>query len=132
MNLQRSEDGDGMMPENTLPLINIVFLLLTFFMVAGALERSDFFEVTPPQSRSEQAAPEGGPLLLVGAGGKMALNDTPVSDKKIGEAILPLLGEGKLVRLKADANADAADVVRLMDLLRQVGVEKVSLITVEQ
>lgn len=129
MRLHGSDDDDGTAPENTLPLINIVFLLLTFFMVAGALERTDLFNVSPPASNSEQAAPDGGPLLLIGADGTLALNDQTIGEEGLGKAVL---GESKLVRIKADAASDAAFVVRLMEKLRQAGVEKVSLITMER
>lgn len=132
MKLGKSYGEEDNAPENTLPLINIVFLLLTFFMVAGALERSDFFEVDPPMSESEVAAPEGGPLLLVSAAGDFALNDRAVAEKDLADAVKDELGGGKLVRVKADAASDAAHVVRLLETLRQAGVEKVSLITMER
>lgn len=132
MNLRKSYGDEGTTPENTLPLINIVFLLLTFFMVAGALERSDLFEVSPPLSGSELAAPDGGPLLLIGPDGTLAVNDEAVVEDELADVIAAKLGAGKLVRVKADATADAAHVVHLMEVLRKAGVEKVSLITVER
>ena len=38
--------------ENVLPLINIVFLLLIFFMIAGALSVTAPFELDPPAARA--------------------------------------------------------------------------------
>ena len=35
---------------NLVPLINIVFLLLIFFMLSGTLSKKDLFEVDPPLS----------------------------------------------------------------------------------
>jgi len=46
--------------ERVLPLINVVFLLLIFFMLAGSLSVTEPFDIEPPASQSQ-----GGP----GAGG---------------------------------------------------------------
>ena len=37
--------------DNILPLINVVFLLLIFFMLAGVLTQSPPFSLTPPRIR---------------------------------------------------------------------------------
>ena len=37
-------------PDTILPLINVVFLLLIFFIMTGALTSVDFFNVDPPIS----------------------------------------------------------------------------------
>ena len=39
--------------ERILPLINVVFLLLIFFMLAGRLSASDPFQVEPPRSSAD-------------------------------------------------------------------------------
>lgn len=60
--------------ENVLPLINVVFLLLVFFMVAGALERADIYDVEPPQSASEAETDAGENVLLMASDGRLALD----------------------------------------------------------
>ncbi|PHR61078.1 MAG: hypothetical protein COA43_05405 [Robiginitomaculum sp.] len=46
--IRAASNDDGM-----IPLINIVFLLLIFFMVAGTISASDAVMVTPPMSKAE-------------------------------------------------------------------------------
>jgi biopolymer transport protein ExbD len=106
--------------ENTLPLINIVFLLLIFFMIAGRLAEPDPLGVTPPASASERPPGERDIEVHIAAGGQMALE---------GETIA-LLPEGGVVRMKADGAADAALVVAAMEALREAGIENLHLLTV--
>jgi len=62
-------DGDA----SVLPLINVVFLLLVFFMVAGRLSGGDPFEVTPPESGTEGPAATAPMRVLLAADGRLAL-----------------------------------------------------------
>ena len=48
-NTHRKDNGDDAL----IPLINIVFLMLIFFMVAGQISKSDAAFVSPPESISE-------------------------------------------------------------------------------
>jgi biopolymer transport protein ExbD len=59
--------------ERILPLINVVFLLLVFFMVAGRLTAGDPFPIDPPESASEGSPPEGR-LIAFGPNGELALD----------------------------------------------------------
>jgi biopolymer transport protein ExbD len=53
--------------ERILPLINVVFLLLIFFMLAGKLASSDPFEIAPPRSDSAGGVESREILVLIGA-----------------------------------------------------------------
>lgn len=115
--------------ENVLPLINVVFLLLVFFMVAGALERSDLFAVEPPESgvSAETDVNEG--VLLMAADGRLALDGTPVEREDLPKVLATL--DGAPLKLKADAQAEALQVVALLEDLRAAGVETVTLLATE-
>jgi biopolymer transport protein ExbD len=81
----RPRDDD----ERVLPLINVVFLLLIFFMLAGALAPADPFRVDPPLSRSEAPPPAEPLTLLIGADGELALDGEPLDEA----GLLDRLGE---------------------------------------
>ena len=117
--------------ERILPLINIVFLLLIFFMLAGKLSASDPFEVAPPRSISEGPPAAQDLLVLVGADGRLAL-DGEVLDLPAFKTSLAgrLAAQDKVrVRLKADGRAEATRVVAVMELLREAGVKRLKLLT---
>ncbi|MBK1668809.1 hypothetical protein CKO28_12285 [Rhodovibrio sodomensis] len=117
-------------PENTIPLINVVFLLLIFFMLAGKLGQQDPFDLTPPSSESARA-PTGRPVTVyVGPDGKTALGNQVMALDALETAVRAGLGEGEtVVRLKSDKAAEANRVIAVMDALRRAGVARVTLLT---
>lgn len=120
--------------ERILPLINVVFLLLIFFMLAGRLAVSDPFEIAPPRSASEGPAASRDMLVLVDADGRLALDGRIMNDRSLEAAVAERMtddGDAR-VRLKADARAQATQVVAVMELLREAGVERLALLTVPE
>ena len=117
--------------ERILPLINVVFLLLIFFMLAGSLTVREPFEVAAPASSSE-TRPEPETLrLLLGADGRLALGGEVLREAEAVEALAAALAEDPELRveLKADAGIPGNRVVALLEALHAGGLEKVSLMT---
>ena len=117
-----------------LPLINVVFLLLIFFMLAGQLTAGAPFKVTPPVSRQAAAAerPASAPreaAVLVAADGRLALNGQPMDPAALKAAVSADLAQHPdlPVNLKADGAAEAAAVVAVMETLRDAGVRRLQL-----
>ncbi len=118
--------------ERVLPLINVVFLLLIFFMVAGRLAPSDPFPIEPPPTANGEAAEVRDMLVLVAADGRLALDGEVLAEAALEAAVAGRLAEQAAteVRLKADGGAEAVRVVEVMELLRDAGVEGLRLLTV--
>jgi biopolymer transport protein ExbD len=123
--------GSGLDDERLLPLINVVFLLLVFFMLAGALSSPAAFRVDPPKSSEAGSADAGASALLFGRDGKLAFGAEVVEVEQLQDfsrrwrAVHP----GAALAIKADAEADAAQVLRLLDALRATGIDRVVLMT---
>ncbi|MEM8790178.1 MAG: biopolymer transporter ExbD [Pseudomonadota bacterium] len=114
--------------DSILPLINVVFLLLIFFMVVGKLSANDPFEVIPPQSISDGEAAQQDLTIAVGAEGELALSGKLVTEEELVAAVKA--AEQGEFRIRADSRASAATVVALIDTLRSNGVASVRLLTV--
>ena len=116
--------------ERILPLINIVFLLLVVFMLAGQLTASDPFQVEPPISLTEAQAQEQDVTILLGADGQLALDGSVIAAAALRETVQARVARGGIgeVRLKADGQADATQVVAVMELLHEAGVESLHLL----
>ena len=122
----RIDTDDGI-----LPLINIVFLLLIFFMLAGQLSSGDPFEIAPPDSLSEGEPNETPSLILVAADGRMALDGEELPIDRLLERLATAGegGEAPEVRVKADGRVEASVVVDLLSRLDQAGAGRVMLLT---
>ncbi|MGF1609917.1 MAG: ExbD/TolR family protein [Kiloniellales bacterium] len=118
--------------ERILPLVNVVFLLLIFFMLAGRLAASDPFRIEPPRSTSEGLVEPQETLVLVGADGRLALDGATIDEAALKAAVAERMSSETppRVRLKADGQAEATRVVTVMELLREAGVERLKLLTV--
>ena len=125
-NRRPRNDDDAVMP-----LINIVFLLLIFFMVAGKLTSSDPFEISPPSSSSGINEDSGSLTLLIGRNGETALDGTVIAEAELANALTERLQEnpGIVLRLKADGGAKAADVIQVMEIIRDAGAGELNLLT---
>ena len=120
--------------ERILPLINVVFLLLIFFMLAGRIVANDPFEIAPPLSSSAGEVEAQDLLVLVGADGRLALDGEALDAASLEAAVSERLrvAADTPVWLKADGRADATQVVTIMELLRQAGVARLRLLTVPE
>lgn len=127
----RSQRRQTIEDDRILPLINIVFLLLIFFMLAGRLDAADPFEVTPPTSVSTAESGDEEVIVLIGPTGQLAVNGTEMSEADAMARLDSIAKSGTtLVKLKADNGAPATRLVEIMSQLREAGIEKVRLLTV--
>jgi len=117
---------------NITPLIDVVFILLVFFMLAGAIEPSEPFPLAPAASSSEIRGDVQDFVVLVDADGRIALDDRELSRDDLVAAVRGALTErpGALIQLKPDADADAVTVIKIMEEIRDAGAAYIVLLTV--
>lgn len=117
--------------ENVLPLINIVFLLLIFFLIAGALTIPDLFPVEPPVSDSETPAAPVETIVLIGADGQISLQNKLIAADQLHALARAIIKQKPLqpFKLKADNQAASGQVIRAIAALRNAGVQQTLLIT---
>ena len=118
--------------ERILPLINVVFLLLIFFMLAGKLATIDPIEVTPPRSASEGMIDTRELVIVIGANGDLAFDGERTDQTSLKEMVAKrLIGDTALqVWLKADSGTDSVQVITIREILREAGVERLKLLTI--
>ncbi|MAW88025.1 MAG: biopolymer transporter ExbD [Phyllobacteriaceae bacterium] len=113
----------------TLPLINIVFLLLIFVMLSGVIRATDPLPIEPA---SAPAIPSGTPApartLYVAADGRMAWNGLEDDAALDGLAAAFVAEDWERAWLKADRNAGAASIVQVTERLRSGGVTTLTMI----
>ena len=118
---------------NITPLIDVVFILLVFFMLAGAIEKPDEIDVAPPVSETELASAEEDVVILIGTDGSVAFQGQVMpSDQELVRTatVWFAVRPESSIQLKADADADAARVIEVMELLREAGAQYLVLLTV--
>ena len=129
--------GGGREPDRNdrlIPMINIVFLLLTFFLIAGTFHAAEVFDIEPPEAAGETViAEEDGPVLLVSREGAMALGQERLEMEEAVARLKALVGDAPVeVRIKADRGARAKVILPLLKALADNGIVHVRLIAVQR
>ena len=109
-----------------IPMINVIFLLLLYFMIAGNLQPD--YNVTPPIASQEAEPSSRIPTLSVEAGGVMRLENRPVSWEELLARLAKMAGEEKL-KIYADAKVDALTVSKVMKIASEAGILQFVLVT---
>ncbi|NKI35483.1 biopolymer transporter ExbD [Wenzhouxiangella sp. XN79A] len=136
MQLQTEQDEE---PEiNLTSLIDVVFLLLIFFMVSATFERQALLRVVLPEaSTARQEAVADRIDLVVTETGEYFLGESMLADTRKPTLELALrqafdeAPDAALV-IRADANARHQLVVRALDAAAAQGISRLSIATVEE
>lgn len=119
---------------NLTPLIDIVFLLLIFFMVTTQFVDDGGLKLTLPQAASTKAQSDVRLTLSVDADGRYFLGSEQV-EGELSDALaawLPAADDEKKVLLKADGLASHQAVISAMDALARNGVIDVRIASVHK
>lgn len=110
----------------TISLINIVFLILIFFMVSSTLSRTSSAGLEFVQTEGLECC-AGAHVLQVNAEGELFENDRPIEDPQLYLDARP--ADDRSVRIVPDNALPAQDLLRLISDLRARGAERVVVIT---
>ena len=133
MNLQPG--GEDEPDINLTPLIDVVFLLLIFFMVSTTFEHQSRIQIELPEATADATEQQDNTLeILIDAQGRYFIGDQQVINselKTLKSAISKAVGNrGELpVTIRADANTPHQAVIRVLDASSQLGLTHISLAT---
>lgn len=122
---------------NLTPLIDVVFLLLIFFMVSTTFEKTSKLKIDLPEA-SPKAEQQPAKKIVIGidARGNYYINERQLVNtqlKTIKLALMKVAGNRKDIPivLRADARTPHQAVVTAMDAASQVGLTRLSISTLE-
>jgi biopolymer transport protein ExbD len=114
---------------NLTPLIDVVFLLLIFFMVSTTFKEDARIKVQLPEAQGEEVPAEEPDVLeiLIDRTGTFYVNDRRVVDRKLDTlktAIAGAAGDDREIPvvIKADARTPHQAVMTAMDAASQLGL----------
>lgn len=111
------------------PLIDVVFLLLVFFMLTSSFTPPSL-PLSLPKARATGETPPPAPVVSIDASGVVALNGEVVDPAQLGTVLTPLLeaGAGKTVHFRGDRAVDYGRILDLMNRARLAGATQIHLI----
>lgn len=119
----------GGQTEPTLPLINIVFLMLIFFLVSAQLARP----IDPNLQLAETDHPELIPppdAVILSRDGTVTFRGEQLANEAIVAALKSEAGQDDLkLRILPDRRSDASDLTTLAAEFRKLGATSISIVT---
>lgn len=111
---------------NLTPMIDVVFLLLVFFMLASRFGT----DMTLPLTVAGQGTGYSGPPRLVDISpDTVALNGGPIAPEALADALAALTEDpGDAIVLRARDEATLQQVIAVMDLLKAAGFTRLVLV----
>jgi biopolymer transport protein ExbD len=120
---------------NLTPLIDVVFLLLIFFMVSTTFEMKSEINIKLPEAAENRAEVVPDSIVVaIDANGRVFVDDNPLVNTQIltiREAIRHSSQnlDNPSIIINADANATHQSVVRVMDAARQLSLTRITFAT---
>jgi len=115
------------------PLVDVVFLMLIFFMVSTSFNVASSLKLELPSSKtSAQETDVKQVTVSINAKGELFVQNEMVEDDKLRSRILNFTkgDTNKPVVVRADADARHKRVVLVLDTLRDLGISKVGIATI--
>jgi len=118
---------------NLTPLIDIVFLLLVFFMLTAHFVEDQALIVDLPDADNAPAATEHEEIVtvIISAEGEILINSQQVSEDQLAEYLRDALdkSEERMVRIRGDNQANLGVAVKVLDAAEAAGAKAVDILT---
>ena len=119
---------------NVAPLIDIVFLLLIFFMLASEFVDYKTIDLVSPIESQENIELKNLPIIIeLSSSGAMMINDKKIEINNLSNFIENTRKENfsEKVIINTDKNTKLNILVKVIDIIREIGIDKIALVTKE-
>jgi len=137
VNLRPKRRDDNLLVDIT-PLIDVVFILLLFFMVASTFDKQAKLKIDLPEASAQtQMQDTQSVVISIDAKGRYHINDRQLVNSQketLKLALQKTVGDNKEVPLvlRADARTPHQAVVNAMDVAAQLGLTHLSIATLDK
>ena len=124
-----AREADDEQEINITPMLDVVFIMLIFFIVTASFVKESGIEVDRPSAVTAVVKEKGNILVAVTATGEIWVNRRQVDPRAVRANIERLHAEnpqGSVV-IQADRNSTTEMLIQVMDASRQAGVSNVSI-----
>ncbi|MET0026607.1 MAG: biopolymer transporter ExbD [Candidatus Thiodiazotropha sp.] len=129
MRHQHVDEDNGELAINLTPLIDMVFILLIFFMVTSSFVKETGVDVDRPSAATAQIKPQTAILIAVTQQGEVWIDRRKIDLRAVRANVERLHAENPegAVVITADRQAPTGVVIRVLDQARLAGVESVAI-----
>ncbi|HCR97747.1 MULTISPECIES: ExbD/TolR family protein [Halomonas] len=127
MRRRRSMDANAESNEvNLTPMLDVVFIMLIFFIVTTSFIKESGIEIERPESSAASPRPEAQVLVAITPEGAVWVDGKPVDVHHVGREVAGMLTEQGSAVIQADRASTTGLLIEVMDRLKEAGVGQVA------
>ncbi len=114
---------------NITPMLDIVFIMLIFFIVTTSFTKETGADITKPSAESTENKPRGNILVGIRSNGDIWMNGGEIELRQVRTFVERAVAEnpeGEVVVI-ADRGTKTSDLVKVMDQIKAAGFEKLTI-----
>ena len=113
---------------NIIPLIDIIFLMLVFFMLATNFQENKEIEILVNKTSSKNIKENKTLELFLRNDGRLEIFNNLISQKKIEEKIINIWDKSNYsgVLIICDSKTNSQNLITLMDSFKKLGIKNVN------
>jgi biopolymer transport protein ExbD len=111
------------------PMLDVVFIMLIFFIVTTSFVKESGVSVSSPQAQTASQQENVNIFIAITAGGEVWVDRRPVDPRSVRAIVARLHAdnpEGSVI-IQADEDSATGMLVEVMDQVRLAGVEKIAI-----
>ena len=114
---------------NITPMLDVVFILLIFFIVTANFIKDPCLEINRPDSETAEITENAAILIAIGPAGEIYMDGRRIDVRQVKANVIRLMAENPqgAVVMQADEKATAEKIIAVMDEVREAGVIDISI-----
>ena len=120
---------------NLTPLIDIVFLLLVFFMLTSHFVKDEVIDIDLPEADSSDSLDEPQQVeIVINEAGEYSINSEIITEEALEDVLIEQLKQQKekVVRIRGDKEVDLGFAIGAFDAARKAGAVGVDIVTTKE
>ncbi len=111
------------------PMLDVVFILLIFFIVTTSFVKETGIDVNRPSAATAEKKPQGNILIAINANGDIWIDNREIDVRAVRANIQQLKAQypQSSVIIQSDQDARTGKLVQVMDQIRLAGVQNISI-----
>ncbi|MGB5179485.1 MAG: biopolymer transporter ExbD [Gammaproteobacteria bacterium] len=126
---RHTDHGNEETELNLTPMLDIVFIMLIFFVVTTSFVRESGLEVNRPSAQTAERQDRGNILIAISPNGEIWIDQRAVDIRAVRAVVERLIAENPEggVIIQGDREAQIGLLVKVMDQVRKAGIVNVSI-----
>ena len=126
---RHTDQGNEEADINLTPMLDIVFIMLIFFVVTTSFVKESGIEVNRPTAQTAQRREHGNILIAISPNGEIWIDKHAVDIRAVRAVVERLISENPegAVVIQGDREAQIGLLVQVMDQVRKAGITNVSI-----